>query len=143
MAGWQSASEAGESGGIPPCSDRDLDLDLLAVEYVEDRVQCERAFPRVRFGSLEFEILLPLHPRQIPSPINVLADRMGAPVRAVENAAEQLQRRNLVTITSGSVGWSNALRPGASAFNLISSMRSASGGSTDGRRPHGREIRSP
>jgi len=101
MGGWQSASEAGESGGIPAWLDRDLDL--LALEYVKDRVQWERAFPRIRFGSLEFEVLLRLHPRQIPSPINVLADRMGAPARAVENAAEKLQRRNLVTISGGTV----------------------------------------
>ena len=59
--------------------------------------------PASPFGSLEFEIRLRLHPRQIPSPINVLADRMGAPVRAVENAAEKLQRKNLVTISGGSV----------------------------------------
>lgn len=97
-----SRSTADRSGGaVRECSDQEVAL--LTEEYVEERAHWASHFPQVRFGSLEFEILLRLHSKTVPSAINILAKLTGAPVRTVEAAAEKLQRTELVTISNGKV----------------------------------------
>jgi len=94
------------------------------------------AFPQIRFGSLEFELLLRLYLKAVPSPINILADRTGAPVRAVETAAEKLRKAGLVTISNGKVNRFyrrvELSTQGASAFDPILPRLSASGASIGG-----------
>jgi len=92
----------GHSGrAVRECSDREIEL--LMGECVDERAHWASLFPQIRFGSVEFELLLRLYLKTVPSPINILADRTGAPVRAVEAAAERLRKAELVTISNGKV----------------------------------------
>jgi len=70
----------GHSGrAVRECSDREVEL--LMGECVDERARWASLFPQIRFGGLEFELLLRLNLETVPSPINILADRTGAPVR--------------------------------------------------------------
>ena len=102
MSQSQARSMTDQSGHADhECSDREVEL--LMGECVEERAHWASLFPQIRFGSLEFELLLRLYLKTVPAPINILADRTGAPVRAVETAAEKLRKAGLVTISNGKV----------------------------------------